>query len=155
MWETSERREWSHWPLRLYRMDIRLKEMKSAYDHLRCNCDTPRGVPKTRNSEKAKKRRKRKSEIAIGISYRIAQLKVNSRSDWLSKREYLACWRESKAKQKKLEEVRKSFLRRGEICSKLTQSLSRSNEPEMKGASLLSIHLKNLLGDLRWNFLCK
>ena len=47
----------------------------------------------------------------------------------------------------------KGFLRRGKISSELTQSRSqcrvRSNEPEMKGASLLSINLKNLLGDLR------
>ena len=49
-------------------------------------------------------------------------------------------------------EARMSFLRRGEIGSELTQSQSqcraKSNEPEMKAASLLSIYLKNFLGDL-------
>ena len=46
----------------------------------------------------------------------------------------------------------KEFLRRGEIGSELTQSKSqchaKSNELEMKGSSLLSSYLKNLLGDL-------
>ena len=52
-----------------------------------------------------------------------------------------------------------TFLRRGEIGSELTQSQSqcraKSNEAEMNGSSLLSIYLKNLLGDLRWEFSCK
>ena len=45
----------------------------------------------------------------------------------------------------------REFLRRGEIGSELTQSQSqcrgKSNEPGIKGASLLSIYHKNLLGD--------
>ena len=47
----------------------------------------------------------------------------------------------------------KEFLRRGEIGSELRQSQlhcrEKSNEPRMQGASLLSICLKNLLGDPR------
>ena len=47
----------------------------------------------------------------------------------------------------------KEFLRQGEIGSELTRSQlsqcrAKSNITEMKGASLLSVYLKNLLGDL-------
>ena len=52
---------------------------------------------------------------------------------------------------KTLRRLERVFTSRG-IGSELTQPQSqcraKSNEPEMKGASLLSIYLKNLLGDL-------
>ena len=54
-----------------------------------------------------------------------------------------------------LRRLERVFASRGDWFRVNAIPITMPHEPEMKAASLLSIYLKNLLGDLRRNFSCQ